>query len=76
MNEASLTDEKVRNGFYSLKTSKIPVSDNTSSNPINNVFDFVIEPLRYILSNSLAQRMFLEEIKFARITPIYKGGDK
>ena len=40
------------------------------------VFDSLVEPLRYIFSNSLAQEIFLEEMKIARITPIYKGGDK
>ena len=41
-----------------------------------NLFDSLVEPLRYIFSNSLAQEIFLEEMKIAQITPIYKGGDK
>ena len=61
--------------FYSLKTNKSPGYDDISFNAIN-VFDFIVDPLRYIFSNSLAQGIFLEEIKIAQITPIYKGGDK
>ena len=76
MNDASLTDEEVRNAFYSLKTNKSPGYDDISFNAINNVFDFIVEPLRYIFSNSLAQGIFPEEMKIARITPIYKVGDK
>ena len=76
MNEAPLTDEKVRTTFYSLKTNKSPGYDDISSNEIDNVFDFMVESLRYILSSSLAQRIFPEEIKISRITPIYKGGEK
>ena len=76
MNEAPLTDEEVRNTFYPLKTNKNPGFDDISFNAINNVFDFIVEPLRYRLSSSLAQGIFLEEIKIAQITPIYKGGDK
>ena len=76
MNDAPLTDEEVRNSFYSLKTNKSPGYDDISFSAINNVIDFTVEPLRYTCSNSLAKRIFLEEMKIARITPIYKGGDK
>ena len=76
MNDTLLNDEEVRKAFYSLKTNKSPGFDDVSLNAVNNVFDFIVEPLRYIFSNSLAQGIFPEEMKIARITPIYKGGDK
>ena len=76
MNDAPLTDEEVRNAFYSLKTNKILGHDDISSNAINNVFDFILEPPRYVFTNSLVQGVFPEEMKNAGITPIYKGGDK
>ena len=76
MNDAPLTDEEVRNAFYSLKTNKSPGYDDISFIAINDVFDFIVEPLRYIFSNSLVQGIFPEEMKIAPITPIYKGGDK
>ena len=76
MNDSPLTDEEVRNPFHSLKTNKSPGYDDISFNAINNVFDFIVEPLQYIFSNSLAQGIFPEEMKIARITPIYKSGDK
>ena len=66
MNDAPLTDEEVRNAFYSLKTNKSPGFDDISFNAIN-VFEFIVEPLRYIFSNSLAQGIFLEEMKIAQI---------
>ena len=76
MNDAPLTDEEVENAFYSLKTNKSSGYNDISFNAINNVFDFIVEPLRYIFSNSLAQGIFPEEMKIAQITPRYKGGDK
>ena len=76
MNHAPLTNEEVRDAFYSLKTDVCPGYDDISFNAINNVFDFVVEPLRYIFSNSLVQRIFPEQIEIAQITPISKGGDK
>ena len=42
MNGAPLTDEDVRNAFYSLKTNKSPDCDHISFNAINNVFDFIV----------------------------------
>ena len=71
-----LTYEEVRNAFYFLKTNKSPRYNDISFNAINNVFDFIVEPLRYIFSNSLVEGIFLDEMKIARITPIYEGGDK
>ena len=46
LNDAPLTDEEVRNAFYSLKTNKTPGYDNISFNAVNNVFDFLVEPIR------------------------------
>ena len=36
----------------------------------------MVEPLRHIFNNYLAQTIFLDDIKTAQIMPIYKGGDK
>ena len=58
MNDAPLIDEEVRNAFYSLKTNKSPGYDDIPFDAINNVFDFIVEPLRYIFSNFLAQGIF------------------
>ena len=58
-----MNDEEVRNAFYSLKTKKSPGYDDISLNAINNVFDFIVEPLRYIFSNSLSQGIFRKKGK-------------
>ena len=47
-----------------------------SFNTSNNVFDFIVESLRNIFSNSLVQGFFPKEMKIAKIMPIYKGRDK
>ena len=76
MNDAPLTDKEVRNTPYSLKANKIPRYDDISFTAISNISDFIVEPPRYIFSNSLAQRAFPEEVKNAWITPTYTGGGK
>ena len=63
MKKAPLTNEDVRRTFYSLMVNKSPCYDDISLNAINNAFDFIVEPLRYIFSNSLAQESFLEKMK-------------
>ena len=63
MNDAPLTNEERRNAFYSLKTNKSLGCDDISFNAINNVFDFTVEPIRYIFSNSLviSYKKFFQE---------------
>ena len=75
MNDILLIDVEVRNAFYFLKTNKNPVYDDISFNASNDAFNLIVEPLKYIFSNSLTQEIFPEDMKIARITPIYKGGD-
>ena len=43
MNHAPLTDEEVRNAFFSLKTNKSQGYNDISFNAIN-VSDFIVEP--------------------------------
>ena len=59
-----------------MKTNKCPSYNNISFNAIDNVLDYIVEPLRYIFSNFLAQGIFPEEMKIAKITTICKGGNK
>ena len=46
MNDAPITNEELRNAFYSLKTNKSPREDDISFNAIYNVFDVMLEQLR------------------------------
>ena len=57
MNDAPLTDEEVRNAYYSLKTNKSRGYNDISFNAVN-VFEFIVEPLGYIFSNSLVKEFF------------------
>ena len=65
MNDAPLTYEEVRNTFYSLETNKSLSYNNISFNAID-VLDFIVEPLRYIFSNSLVHGIFPEEMKIEK----------
>ena len=63
MNDVPLTAEEARNTFCSLKNNKSPGNDDLSFNAINNDFDFAVQPLRYIFSNSFIQGIFPEKKK-------------
>ena len=72
----TLTDKEVRNALYSLKANKVLRYDDICFSAISNIFDFIVEPLKYIFSNSLTQGIFPEETEVAWITHIYTVGDK
>ena len=63
MNEAPLIDEELRNAFYSMKTNRSTGYDYISFNAINNGFDFIVEPLRYIFSNFWSKEFFWKKLK-------------
>ena len=61
--------------FYSLKINKNPGYDDISSNIIKQCFDTLNRPLHYLCNISLQSGVFPEEMKIARVTPIFKGGE-
>ena len=72
MGEASLTDDEVKEALRSLKPNKSPGYDNISSNVVNETSDIFFTPLKYIFNLSLQQGIFPENLKIAKVYPIYK----
>ena len=68
------TEEELKNAFFPLMTIKSPGYNDTdiSFNAINNVFDFIVELLRYIFNNSLAQIIFPDEMEMHELRPYTK----
>ena len=56
MNDAQRTDEEVRSTFFSLKANKSPGENDIFFHAINNVFNFMVEPIRHIFINSFGPR--------------------
>ena len=52
-----------------------PGCDDVPANPIKNVLDDILNPLVHICQLSLNQGYFPEELKLAKIIPIYKCKD-
>ena len=65
----------MKNAFHSLKTSKCPGYDDISSNIIKQCFGTLKRPLHCFYNISLQSGVFPEEMKTARVTPMFKGAE-
>ena len=74
--ENCLTKEEFKNAFLSLKTNKSPGYDNIHVNVIRNLYNKLKTPLMNILNWSLNTGIFPNRMKVAKVTPIFKKGDK
>ena len=74
--ESPLTINELKDAFFALQTNKSPGHDGTSFNVINNCFGPLSTPVLNIFNLSLEKRIFPDELKIARVTPIYKTGDE
>ena len=76
MPEYELTNEEFRNAFFSLKSNKSPGYDGISSNIVKNCFHSISSPLKHIFNLSIQKGMFPDSLKIAKVTPIFKAGEK
>ena len=76
MAEANLTDDELKVALRSLKPNKSPGYDNISSNVVNETSDIFFTPLKYIFNLSLQQGIFPENLKIAKVSPVYKKDDE
>ena len=66
---------ELKEAFLSLKINKSPGYDDISFNVVRNCFGPLLKPLMAIFKLSLHKGCFPEELKIARVTPIYKADD-
>ena len=76
MDECSLTDEELKCAFEAFKPNKSPGFDDISSDVVKFVFDALVQPIKHIFDLSLTTGIFPDKLKVAKITPIFKSGDK
>ena len=62
--QTNLTDDEVKEALRGLKPNKTPGYDNISSNVVNETSDIFFTPLK--------QGIFPENLKIAKVSPIYK----
>lgn len=61
---------------HSLKSNKSAGHDELSPSVIKNVIPYIVHPLTAIFNLSLSTGIFPDIMKIAKISPVFKSGDK
>ena len=76
MSNNHLTTDELREAFKSLCSNKSPGVDEIDVYVVKKIF-YIIEPiLLYIFNLTFSTGTFPDAMKIARVTPIFKSGDK
>ena len=71
-----LSMNELKDAFYSFKGNKSPGYGDISCNVVKKCIRSLFEPLKYLFNFSIEKNVFTDDLKIARVTPIYKGEDK
>lgn len=71
-----VTQNDVLKAINKLKNKKTLGLDYVPSYVIKGCKDILVKPLTILINLALKQRIFPEKLKLARITPVFKNGDK
>ena len=75
MEHKDLTFEEFENAFKSAKHNKAAGHDDIDSNVIIKVYDEISYPLFMIFHSSFNEGIFPEQLKVAKVSPIFKVGN-
>ncbi|XP_065642240.1 uncharacterized protein LOC136073891 [Hydra vulgaris] len=75
MDNSKLSIEELRSAFDMLQKNKGAGLDEINTNVLKSVFDIIELPLFIIFKLSLKNGDFPDQLKLAKIIPIYKNGD-
>ena len=64
-----------KDAFFSLEINKNPGNHKISFNIVKKCFGQIYNPLKIIFQLSLEKRIFSDDLKTAKVTPVFKGGD-
>ena len=66
---------ELKNVFFSIKTNKCPGHDEINFNVIRSCFGELCEPLQYLVNLPFEKSIFLEDLKIAKVTRVFKAGN-
>lgn len=69
VNECEI-DQHIR----SIKNKKSSGYDNISNNLLKTIAPYIVRPLEHLINLALEQGVFPEELKIAKVTPVFKKG--
>ena len=65
---------ELKDAFFSLQTNKSPGHDEISFDVIKSCFGSLSKPLLHIFRLSLEEGIFPDDLKTAKVAPIFKAG--
>ena len=75
MRTKQLSMNELKDAFFSLKINKSPGYDDISFNVLKRCFSSMCEPLKYLFNLSIEKGIFPDDLKIAKVTPIYEADD-
>ncbi|XP_065645662.1 uncharacterized protein LOC136076122 [Hydra vulgaris] len=75
MNELDIIPDELKKAFNTLQQNKSPDLDDICVNVVKNVYDIIEYPLLHICNLSLKNGVFPDQLKPAKVVPIFKSGD-
>ena len=66
---------ELKEAFFSIKTNKCPGHDEVNFNVTRSCFGELCEPLQYLINLSFEKGIFPNDLKIAKVTPIFKAGN-
>ena len=76
MESKPLSINEFKDAFFSLKINKSPGYDKINSNVAKKCFGELYDLLKCLFELSLKKGIFPDDLKIARVTPVFKGGDR
>ena len=73
MESQPLSINELKDAFFSLKINKYPGHDGVSFNVVKKCFGKLCEPLKCLFNLSIVKGIFPDDLKIAKVTPIYKA---
>ena len=67
---------ELKDSFFSLGINKSPGFDDVSFTVLKNCFSTLHKPFLHVFNLSIVKEIFPDDLKIARVTPVFKGGDK
>ena len=75
LEEKPVTDDELNEAIKTLKSKKSSGYDEISSDVIKHISPLIFDPLKYIFNLSLEKGIFPDQLKIAKVTPLFKKGD-
>ena len=76
LDEYPLHDEELNEAFNSLTANKSPGFDDISPTVVKRCHEDIFNPIKHVFSLSLKQGIFPDNLKIARVSPIFKKDEK